>query len=70
MPYMSPAAIGLIAVRPRGAPSVANRSPMARKVASGQPRPLDEEMVTVAPSWMRSAASSNEMCLLVAIVSS
>src|SRR4051812_23326742 len=56
MPYMSPAAIGWMVVRLRGWPELAKRSPMAASTASGQPRPLEELTVTVAPSEMSAAA--------------
>src|SRR5215210_4019891 len=68
MPYISPAAIGWMVVRLRGEPSVAKRSPIARSMASGQPKPLDELTVTVAPSAIRRAASASEMTLLRGIV--
>src|SRR5688500_18786048 len=58
MPYMSPAAMGWIVVSPRGSPLAANRAPMARSVASGQPRPLEELMDTVAPLGISAAAAS------------
>ena len=50
MPYMSPAAIGLMAVRLRGVAVRSKRSPSAASTASGQPRPLDELMLTTSPS--------------------
>src|SRR5829696_5542405 len=63
MPYMSPAAIGWMVVRLRGAPSDSNRSPIAWSIASGQPSPLEELTVTVAPSGIRRAASTSEIVL-------
>src|SRR5437868_252024 len=58
MPYTSPAAIGWTIVSARGAPVAAKRSPMARRTASGQPRPLDELTVMVAPSGISAAAAA------------
>src|SRR5690349_4588140 len=58
MPYISPAAIGWIVVRLRGEPVSRNRSPIARSIASGQPRPLEELTETVAPSGISAAASA------------
>src|SRR4051812_33139954 len=54
---MSPAAIGWMEVRLRGWPEPAKRSPMAASTASGQPRPLEELTVSVAPSGTSAAAS-------------
>src|SRR5215472_12408800 len=52
--------MGWSMVRARGAPLAAWRSPMARKTASGQPKPLEELTVTVAPSGISAAASAAE----------
>src|ERR1051325_7447791 len=56
MPYMSPAAIGFSVVRLRGASSRSKRAPMAASTLSGQPRPLDELMMTTSPSRINAAA--------------
>ena len=58
MPYMSPVPIGCSVVRPRGRPSRAKRSPIARSTRSGVFRPLDELIATTAPSAISAAASS------------
>jgi hypothetical protein len=57
-PYISPAAIGLIAVIFFGEDSLSNLSPIAFSTKSGHPRAEDEEMVTTAPSSISFAADS------------
>src|SRR5215211_1612202 len=47
-------------VRPLGDPVAANRSPMPRRTASGQPRPEDELTLTTASSGIRAPASVGE----------
>ena len=66
-PHMSPAAIGCSVVMLRGWPSASKRAPIAASVASGQPRPDEEETVTMAPSGMSRAASLAEMTFGLAI---
>ncbi len=58
MPYMSPAAIGITSVRPRGRPLARKRSPSACNVRSGVLRPDDELTATTAPSGIAATASS------------
>src|ERR1700722_5229095 len=54
MPYMSPAAIGWMAVMPRGLPFSRKCFPMDRREASGHPKPLEELTVTTASSAISS----------------
>src|SRR5271169_1843580 len=54
MPYMSPAAIGWIAVIPRGLPFSRKYFPIDRREASGHPKPLDELTVITASSAISS----------------
>src|SRR5687767_5463279 len=61
IPDMSPAAIGWMVVSRPGDPVAANRSPMPRRTASGQPSPDDELTVTTAPSGIRAPASVGEI---------
>src|ERR1700675_3230243 len=61
MPYMSPAAIGWSVVNSRGRPFSRKCFPMARKEASGQPKPLEELTVTTAPSAIKEPISSMGM---------
>src|SRR6218665_2691614 len=63
MPYISPAALGLRVVRPRGEPSQSKRAPMARRTLSGEPRPLDALMLSTSPSRMSAAACAGVMSL-------
>ncbi len=51
---MSPAAIGWIAVIPRGLPFSRKYFPIDRSEASGHPKPLDELTVITASSWISS----------------
>jgi hypothetical protein len=57
-PHMSPAAIGCSVVSDFGWPEASKRRPIAARTASGQPRPEEEETVTIASSGIRAAASS------------
>src|SRR5579871_5345508 len=68
-PYMSPAAMGWMRVRPRGWPVAAKRSPSARNTASGQPRPLEELTVMVAPGRTSATASSAAMIRVCGMIS-
>src|SRR5262245_47732479 len=54
MPYMSPAAIGWMAVIPRGLPFSRKCFPIDLSEASGHPNPLEELTVTTALSAISS----------------
>src|SRR6516162_17482 len=66
-PHMSPAAIGCSVVKLRGCPSASNLAPTAASMASGQPSAEDEEIVTMAPSGIRRAASVAVKILVLVI---